>query len=58
MNEFRWIRWDRKNGEPPFGAITLGEGSQQYTQVLQYRYMVNAMEIGLQETIWSDWIDT
>lgn len=58
MIEFKWIRWDMKDGTPPFGAIHLGAGAQAYFQVLQYRQQENVLELGIQEPIWSEWKNT
>ena len=59
MIEFRWKRWERHiDGQAPFGAIIVGTGCQQYTQVLQYRERENMLEIGIQDPIWSEWKDT
>jgi hypothetical protein len=58
MIEFQWIRWDIRDGQPPFGAIHQGSEAQAYFQVLQYRERVNMDEVGLQDAIWSEWMNT
>ena len=47
MTELRWV-WKTEFDE--YRTLTT-------TKVLQYRTMQNLMEIGLQEPIWSEWMD-
>lgn len=56
--KFRWIFWNPANGEPPRGAVSTGTPPQQSYQVLQYQERENMDEIGLQEPLWSEWMNT
>ena len=50
MIELRW--YVKEISEPIAGAFVTVEH-----KILQSRYMANPEEIGLQEPIWSDWVE-
>ena len=53
MYELRWVMHGK--GQPPQGAICIGQPPQIMFQVLQYRTIINPLETGIQEPIWSEW---
>ena len=51
------LRWVRKQGAPSSWWIPLGDYYPPLWQVLEYRHQVNVLELGIQEPIWSDWLE-